>query len=833
MKQYKKKEILETINELEKANDIIDKKSKVDQAGLLDVLAQCQETAILLGSNIETLGEKVDYLVRILEDYCENLYKISVVLSEKDDNQCEILILKVRTQLIRLYNGVRDDILDDKKEVVFLPYKASMWDSLESVWKAAGEDENYNTYVIPIPYYDKDSDGSFREMHYEGNQYPDYVPITSYEQYNFEERKPDMIFIHNPYDAGNYVTSVHPFFYSKNLKQFTSMLVYIPYFILDETNLNNGSAEKDIAHFCLTSGVFNADKIIVQSEGIRQIYIDILTKAIRNTEEVRRYWEEKILGLGSPKVDKILLTRKEDSSIPSEWIKIIKKTDGNLKKVILYNTSISTLLKYGERMFEKMEQVFSAFKENKDEIALLWRPHPLIESTLKSMRPQLWEKYKKLADQYKEEKLGIYDDTSDMDRALVLSDAYYGDGSSLVQLCRKVGKPVMLQNVILNNVKDNLAVLIAEDCIQIDRKLLFVARDINLIFSLDMDNGKTELIDSIPEEDLFANRLSAKIVSWKQKLIFVPFNAKKICIYRKNTREWNGLPLKSVGNEDIPLKMFQAIPYQNKVFLIGSNYPAIVCIDAETEELTYFDKVYERLRGRRKELGDCYVRCDYVKINDCFYMASALNNKVLRFDMSNCQYSWIEVGNDINRYSGITWDGSNFWLAPRQNTAIVKWDGGKEVTEYPLPKGFEKECIHFLGAVYDGTQIIMPGIEGSKTISFTEAHAETPTVWPEQYSFYKRINDNYIVSQAVNGYLEVLDVNGKTERYLCATDKKIIDNTNHNRSASILNTMQKKPYIENQIINLYDLFKVMDGKDTKQKEDEICGRNIWSRMKTV
>ena len=63
------------------------------------------------------------------------------------------------------------------------------------------------------------------------------------------------------------------------------------------------------------------------------------------------------------------------------------------------------------------------------------------------MRPQLWEEYEKLVEQYRREGFGIYDDTADLDRAIALCDAYYGDGSSLVQLCRKVGKPVMIQCV--------------------------------------------------------------------------------------------------------------------------------------------------------------------------------------------------------------------------------------------------------------------------------------------------------------------------------------------------------------------------------------------------
>ena len=78
-----------------------------------------------------------------------------------------------------------------------------MWDSLESVWKAADADPECEAYVIPIPYYDKNPDGTFRDFHYEGDLYPDYVPVTDYKNYDFESHRPDAIFIHNPYDEAN------------------------------------------------------------------------------------------------------------------------------------------------------------------------------------------------------------------------------------------------------------------------------------------------------------------------------------------------------------------------------------------------------------------------------------------------------------------------------------------------------------------------------------------------------------------------------------------------------------------------------------------------------
>ena len=40
----------------------------------------------------------------------------------------------------------------------------------------------------------------------------------------------------------------------------------------------------------------------------------------------------------------------------------------------------------------------------------------------------------------------VYEATA-LDRAIAISDAYYGDGSSVVQLCQEAGMPVMMQNV--------------------------------------------------------------------------------------------------------------------------------------------------------------------------------------------------------------------------------------------------------------------------------------------------------------------------------------------------------------------------------------------------
>lgn len=412
-----------------------------DTKTVTELLADCQDGAIALGTKIEEIKKASD-AVKVLEQYCEALYTIHEELfHEGIDVQAAEKRLSDSFQSI--VKSIEKSILN-RKTAVFLPYKASMWDSLESVWKAADADPDCDAYVVSIPYYDKNVNGLLGEMHYEGNQYPEYVPVTDYETFDFAMHHPDMIFIHNPYDEYNYATSVHPFFYSKNLKKFTDNLVYIPYFVLEEVSPSDKGAVENLAHFCTAPGVIHADVVIVQSEAMRQVYIRALTEFAG--EKSGPVWEKKILGLGSPKYDKAL-EKAENIEIPEEWEKIIYREDGIKKKVVFYNNGLGALLQHSEAMLDKIESVLKFFSDNRKDVALLWRPHPLLKATLQSMKPELLERYERLVKAYREERWGIYDETADLDRAIKISGAYYGDPSSVIQLFRKVGKPVMVQNV--------------------------------------------------------------------------------------------------------------------------------------------------------------------------------------------------------------------------------------------------------------------------------------------------------------------------------------------------------------------------------------------------
>ena len=447
MKRRLKKQLMELVELLSEAHEnLVQCLNKGDIDSAVTCLLDCQNPAIAVGQKIDEAEGEGTTSVKALEEYCELIFQIYTQLTNGESYFVDKLYKKLRKIHFEITNRMQND-LPEVKEVVFLPYKASMWDSLETVWKKADADPMVEAKVIPIPYYDINPDGSYGEMHYEGTEFPDDVPVISYEKYNLEVNHPDEIYIHNPYDDKNFVTSIHPFFYSGNLKKYTDKLVYIPYFVLEEPDINNKSALEGMKHFVQLPAVINADEVIVQSENMRKAYIECMV--MYAGEESREYYEKKIKGTGSPKIEKIKSMSMEDVTIPEEWKKFIYKPDGSRKKIIVYNTSLNALLQQSEQMLKKILDVFKVFEEYRDEVALLWRPHPLIKATICSMRPKLWDAYEKIVKYYKDNEIGIYDDTADLDRALVIADAYYGDPSSLVTLCKAIDMPIMIQNAMV------------------------------------------------------------------------------------------------------------------------------------------------------------------------------------------------------------------------------------------------------------------------------------------------------------------------------------------------------------------------------------------------
>lgn len=309
-----------------------------------------------------------------------------------------------------------------KLEIVFMPYKISMWDCMESVWRAIQKDKGCICHVVPIPFYERNSDGSQGKLCYEGDRFPPEICVLHYMQYSTEIHKPDVIYIHNPYDGQNLVTSVLPEYYSANLKQHTRCLTYIPYFLAGPY-----SSTESASAFCATPGAQNADVIIAQSEAHKKAFIGCGIS------------ERKVYALGNPKVDKILKLPSNPVEIPKRW-----KEVGCGKKVFLYCSSLTNFLTY-PKAIQSLIQNIRLLAEH-DQAMVIWRPHPLMLASIHSMRSDQITEAKDLWLTIDAMPNVLIDENDDAYPSMQFCDAMISEYSSLLFQFGLSGKPVLSLN---------------------------------------------------------------------------------------------------------------------------------------------------------------------------------------------------------------------------------------------------------------------------------------------------------------------------------------------------------------------------------------------------
>ena len=140
-------------------------------------------------------------------------------------------------------------------------------------------------------------------------------------------------------------------------------------------------------------------------------------------------------------MDRVIRMCAEPGPLPEAWRDRMER-----RTVYFYNTSINGLLADTPRFLKKMAYVFRCF-QGREDACLLWRPHPLLESTLDSLRPELRPVYDKMKRFFIENGIGIYDDTPDITETISHCDVYLGDAAtSVTSLFGMAGKPLFIFN---------------------------------------------------------------------------------------------------------------------------------------------------------------------------------------------------------------------------------------------------------------------------------------------------------------------------------------------------------------------------------------------------
>lgn len=784
MSRTVRKQLFSTLESLNRGNQVLNKllmNGKTEDAASL--LVECQECAIAIGTQIdEVYGEDTES-VHALEEYCELIYQLSESLNSFAQRKQYYELLCTQWKLV---HETMEREIPDKLEVVFLPYKASMWDSLESVYLAAREDENCDAYVVPIPYFDKKPDGSFGEMHYEGDEYPQDIPVTAWQEYDMAKRYPDMIFIHNPYDEYNNVTSVHPYYYSKNLKKFTDTLVYIPYY---STTGGMSEGQKKC------SAYYYADYIIMQAEKYRKFFDPALP-------------QEKLLPLGTPKFDRVIRICNNPPEPPTEWI---NKMEG--KKVYFYNTSLNGMLQNTPAFLRKMEYVFSCFAGRED-ACLLWRPHPLMESTFDSMRAQYKTVYEALKKYFIESNLGIYDETPDITNTIALCDAYIGDsGTSVTSLFGIAGKPLFIldNNINTRPEEDDWRGAIVKGPINGANNDWMVTQGNKLYYSPEGNYHYQYFCDL---NEYSGGMYYSHVITIQGKHYVCPLSAQNILVIGEKGIE-KKIELKRLIEQR--WAFYGALSCEQYLFLLPNNYPEIVKYDTVTEEVTYitdFPDIFRAEVSGAKRLGGSCVKDGFL------YMASPVDNRILVIQAENNAVQLLSL--ETSKHYGtsiIAVDGEDLWLLPYTGNVVTRWNPQtgelREYTDYPTgiqckhpTQGYEFDDRPFSFPALYGEYVYFPPYFGNMYVKLNKQTGEM-IEWKPPFEQPESVKNGYYVP-GIKSYFwgHIGDIGSKIYRMFSAWDKKMYDVN-----------LETEEYCEVEI--------VFDKKELKQNEAGFQENSEW------
>jgi len=640
-----------------------------------------------------------------------------------------------------------------KLEIAFLPYKTSMWDSLESIWMTAEADPDCLAYVVPIPYYERNADGSLGKYFYEGDNMPEYVPVTHYESYNLQERRPDIIYIHNPYDDGNFVTSVDARYYSAELKKFTKLLVYVPYYCTSG-GWNEGQS--------LCRAYLNADYIVIQTEKYKKFFDPIIPS-------------EKLLPLGSPKIDKVISLCKNPPEPPEEWN---EKLAG--KKVYFYNTSIKGMLDDTKRFLFKMEYVFRCF-QGRDDACLLWRPHPLLDTTFDTVRKEYKPYYDELKRYFIQNNAGIYDESPDIENAIALCDAYIGDeGTSVTSLFGVAGKPLFILNNYLNTLPEE------EDWrgeiirgFSADGQDEWVITKGNKLYYSPDQNYHYEFYCDLSE--YASGDYYLRVIEIEGLIYVCPRNAQDILILSNHKIIKKVVLERCIEQPGAFCNVWRIGKY---LFLIPNRYPAIVRYDVENDCVDYIkgynDFFTKSVGGIWRVGGNCTWK-------NFLLLASPVSNKVLAIESESMKAQALTTG-AVNKCGSISMTSykDGICILPYTGTTITCWNPlTGTVKEYShMPEDFQckNRPIGFLcmerpfdlPAVYQD-QIVIPPMWGNMFVSI-DLVTGTIEEWEPPFETSGEERNGYFLSGSVGTFLKRTDTLGVgTYRFFYEPERRIFD----------------------------------------------------------
>lgn len=332
--------------------------------------------------------------------------------------------------------------------------------------------------------------------------------------------------------------------------------------------------------------------------------------------------------------------------------------------------------------------------------------------------------------------------------------------------------------------------LFAEDCVILKDCLYCVCSDAAFFYSVDLKNKTIIQIDIVPEELFIIKQGFRRVLTWKDEIVFIPYNARCVHLYNPFSGEWRKSDYLSESyNNSLYLEAFIN---NNKLVIIGADEPNI--IEMNLDDLSY--KVVNTCLKRYKKSGEMICRGGYAIVDGYLYIAIATKNVVLKINLENWKDEECIVGNREDVFSGLLRDGDRFWLSPRRDGDVVIWDGKDFFETVKLPIIGKNNTFNFGGLCSNDKYIYIQGLDGEFTVKI-DKNDRNMECYKKQYVFLKSINNKMIIGQLKQGELEIIN-NSVVSKIRCMIEKEQLIMLYKKCNSNLI--------FENNILNNEDVF---------------------------
>ncbi len=192
-------------------------------------------------------------------------------------------------------------------------------------------------------------------------------------------------------------------------------------------------------------GVWLVKPLEEYCEGLYEFYTAIsnVQAAASDFENVRE--ADRKLGKLASKA-RAVIVKGYHQDVPKDWIGRLTKPDGSRKKVMIYGLSAIELIGHGMLSSKKFLKAFNEFDKASEEICVILCVPKKLSEVLHKCRLGMSNSYDEaLAECFSKEYV-IVPENEELELAVSIGDAYYGDECPLMERFKVTKKPIMIQD---------------------------------------------------------------------------------------------------------------------------------------------------------------------------------------------------------------------------------------------------------------------------------------------------------------------------------------------------------------------------------------------------